>query len=104
MTKQYERDTYVFPGPRFTPTGYVSGKGQGMSVRDWFAGQWVAAGHHRNLTPIDAAEQAYEFADAMLRIRETEEGLTTMKCGSSSRSMVWFLTAFIHPLRVKCVL
>ena len=42
----------------------------GMSLRDWFAGQWVAAGHHSNLRPSEAAEQAYEFADAMLAARE----------------------------------
>lgn len=43
---------------------------KGMTLRDWFAGQWVAAGHHANITPRDAAEQAYEFADAMLEARD----------------------------------
>lgn len=38
----------------------------GMTLRDWFAGQWIAAGHHANLLPDEAAEAAYEHADAML--------------------------------------
>ena len=41
----------------------------GMTLRDWFAGQWVAAGHHGNLSADDAASQAYEFADAMIEAR-----------------------------------
>lgn len=44
----------------------------GMTLRDWFAGQWVAAGHHANLTCADAAGQAYGFADAMIAARGSE--------------------------------
>ena len=65
----YERDNYVMPGVRISRSGTPCGHGQGMAVRDWFAGQWVAAGHHVNLTPDEAADQAYEFADAMMRRR-----------------------------------
>jgi hypothetical protein len=42
----------------------------GMDLRDWFAGQWVAAGYHHNLTDAEGAQQAYDFADAMLEARE----------------------------------
>ncbi|WP_208863735.1 hypothetical protein [Paracoccus marcusii] len=42
----------------------------GMTLRDWFAGQWVAAGHHSNLTEKEAARQAYDFADAMIATRK----------------------------------
>lgn len=51
-------------GPAF-PLNYYD-KTSGMTLRDYFAGQWVAAGHHQNLMPHEAVEQAYEFADAML--------------------------------------
>lgn len=33
-----EQDDYVYPGTRFTKCGHVSGQGQGMTLRDWFAG------------------------------------------------------------------
>ena len=39
----------------------------GMSLRDWFAGQ-AASGLQGD--PVDAAEWAYRFADAMLAERE----------------------------------
>lgn len=42
----------------------------GMTMRDYFAGQWIAAGNHGNLSPRDMAEQAYEAADAMLEARK----------------------------------
>lgn len=64
-----ETDKYAYPGKRFTPTGIVAGEGQGMSMRDYFAGLWVAAGHHANLSPQEAAEQAFDFADAMMAQR-----------------------------------
>lgn len=40
----------------------------GMSLRDWFAGQALAklvADYH----PDEAASLAYEYADAMMRVR-----------------------------------
>lgn len=55
-------------GPAFPRDWRYQGH-NGMTLRDWFAGQWVAAGHHRNLMPDDAAWAAYEFADAMLAFR-----------------------------------
>lgn len=40
----------------------------GMQLRDWFAGQ-VLAMLCRDSWPVDAAREAYEYADAMLRHR-----------------------------------
>ena len=51
----------------------------GMTLRDWFAGQWAASQkHHVGTTPsvkriyAYEAESAYEFADAMLAERRGE--------------------------------
>ena len=44
----------------------------GMSLRDWFAGQalagWLADGNESS--PVNAAHEAYAFADAMLEARK----------------------------------
>jgi len=45
---------------------------QGMSLRDWFAGQALAWAGHDNWTSSDPrllAERAYQMADAMLAAR-----------------------------------
>ena len=44
----------------------------GMSLRDWFAGQGIRArwGNGTAMTPEDAAQMAYQLADAMLAERE----------------------------------
>ena len=34
-----ELDDYVHAGPRYSKSGYKIGHGQGMSMRDYFAGQ-----------------------------------------------------------------
>lgn len=57
---------YAFPMIE-TDTTYAQ---HGMTLRDWFAGQWVAAGHHANLSDREASKQAYDFADAMLEARK----------------------------------
>ncbi len=64
---------YADLGPYSTPTGNL----QGMSLRDWFAGQvlsefvnqWMS-GNDLHLTQI--AERAYQTADAMLKEREKD--------------------------------
>lgn len=47
---------------------------QGMSLRDWFAGQALVGivGKEKsgNVPPRDAADRAYAYADEMLRMRE----------------------------------
>lgn len=48
---------------------------EGMSLRDWFAGQALAgiagpAGDSFSLSPQDSADWAYQYADAMLAARE----------------------------------
>ena len=40
-----------------------------MSLRDWFAGQWIMT-MATDLPPKVAAELAYKYADAMLAERE----------------------------------
>jgi hypothetical protein len=52
-----------------TPTQY-----EGLSLRDWFAGQAIRArwGDGTAMTPEQAAEMAYQLADAMLTARETD--------------------------------
>lgn len=56
------------PGQQFT---------QGMSLRDWFAGQAMQAqltyGKCRDMTPEGIAEYSYEFADAMLAERNKDK-------------------------------
>lgn len=44
----------------------------GMSLRDWFAGQWiVGAAAYWSSTPLEMrASEAYRMADAMLKARE----------------------------------
>ena len=47
----------------------------GMSLRDWFAGQavnglYAGLPEDMGMTPDQAAQQAYEIADAMLKARQ----------------------------------
>ncbi len=53
---------------------------QGMSLRDWFAGQALAflAQPGMGSETKAAAEYAYEIADAMIAVRKTKE---TNQCG-----------------------
>ena len=53
------------------------GPARGMTLRDWFAGQALAgmASNPRRDGPYsDYAEDAYEYADAMLSEREKSDG------------------------------
>jgi hypothetical protein len=45
----------------------------GMTLRDWFAGQALTAPWSSNFEVSEAAEIAYEFADAMLAARAKKE-------------------------------
>ena len=57
----------AFPDPNNTQS-------HGMDLRDWFAGLALPVIMPDNRTyPMDAAKVAYEFADAMMRARESNE-------------------------------
>jgi hypothetical protein len=63
-------------GPAFPrPVGgdmdrYWNGEQDGMSLRDWFAGQALAGLlAEKCKDPREAAEQAYDYADEMLEAR-----------------------------------
>tara|TARA_R110000796_G_scaffold16843_2_gene52288 strand:- start:366 stop:599 length:234 start_codon:yes stop_codon:yes gene_type:complete len=71
MKDEVERDNYVYPGKRFTKSGYGIGAGQGMSLRDYFAGQaMVGLAQDESLTTERTGELAYQLADAMLKTRK----------------------------------
>lgn len=60
----------AFPTPVNIPAGhYYQGPG-GMTLRDYFAGQFVAGRRMPIEDYEDAARNAYELADAMLTERE----------------------------------
>lgn len=67
-----EVDGYAFPGTRYSQEGMPIGVGQGMTMRDWFAGQALAGNIARDDRPKMAAKSAYEIADAMLAERNAE--------------------------------
>lgn len=67
-------------GPAF-PTHWPTAVSQGATLRDYFAAQALAGivqctGYATKKACLDAAESAYEMADAMLKAREaaTQEG------------------------------
>ena len=77
-----ELDDYVHAGPRYTMGGFNKGDGQGMSMRDHFAGQALAGdmgngyeGSFANDTEdtylVQRARLMYRIADAMLEARKT---------------------------------
>lgn len=69
-----ERDNYVHPGKRVSKSGVNIGFGQGMSLRDYFAGQVLAGdGIGDGMTLKEAAEFCYKMADAMLEEREQRD-------------------------------
>ena len=72
-----EHDAYVYPGQRIARNGHVLGHGQGMTLRDWFAGQALAGMMANcdttglNAWPaVYAAKYAFEVADAMFAARQ----------------------------------
>jgi hypothetical protein len=71
MEYEVERDNYVYPGKRFTKSGYTAGDGQGMSLRDYFAGQAMLGFLSGNITCEGGwVAGSYELADAMLEERK----------------------------------
>ena len=58
---------------RFDMHAFPTTAGDGMTLRDWFAGQAMAgmlANSDRDGYPEDRAQLAYEYADAMLEARD----------------------------------
>lgn len=66
----------AFPGKAFTRGGHPNGESMGMTLRDWFAGQAIRArwGDGQAMTAEEAANMAYQLADAMLDARTKEPG------------------------------
>lgn len=72
-----EKDEYAYPGTRFSQGGFVTGQGQGMTMRDYFAAH-VLPHVIANLedwpedkSEIEAqAELSYMYADAMMEARK----------------------------------
>lgn len=69
----------AFPRPTFAPhdVGYedagICDKQEGMSLRDWFAGQAISGMHDfSGRDPVKVADFAYKLADAMIDRRCTE--------------------------------
>ena len=63
-------------GPAF-PNEYCNSSSQGMSLRDYFAGQALATmdtGGYTLLGMQSAAQRAYNLADAMLAERKKQKG------------------------------
>ena len=60
-------------GPAFPQIDNSGQNGEGMSLRDWFAGQAIAWAGMKEWASYDekhAAERAYRLADAMLAARK----------------------------------
>lgn len=73
-----ETDNYAYPGARYTQDGMPVGHGQGMTLRDYFAGQVLASatisateGNMQWMTQ-HGAEYAYKIADAMIAQRQAQ--------------------------------
>lgn len=60
---------------RAFPSTAISPECGGMTLRDWFAGQWLAgmlAGGQQFESPEAVADEAFAVADAMLAERERQ--------------------------------
>ena len=74
---ELEQDGYVYPGQRIARNGTPNGHGQGMTLRDYFAGQALAGfcagftGANIDLSWFEqhGALNAYKVADAMIDAR-----------------------------------
>lgn len=61
--------------PPAFPNAHDNGWAEGMSLRDWFAGQAIAASDFMNIagwTHLELAQYAYSLADAMLAARREQ--------------------------------
>lgn len=78
---ELERDDYAYPGQRFTQSGFNVGYGQGMTLRDYFAGQVLVGGftEFNSLADLEMPVEecvmvisgaAYAIADAMIAERK----------------------------------
>ena len=56
---------FLHPGELFASMG----KADGMTLRDWFAGQALASGTYTGSDDVWASEQCYIIADAMIAER-----------------------------------
>lgn len=71
---------YSNGGPAFPITAGQQVYAQGMTLRDWFAGQALAGyfaykwAEHQNTADIDTANYFYQMADAMIAAREKQNG------------------------------
>jgi len=73
MSKKHNDGGPAFPVPMVAPQGdYLNVSEEGMTLRDWFAGQALASDWAGDYSPTGAAEQAYRYADAMLAERTNE--------------------------------
>ena len=57
-------------GPAFAHGNPEQGGNEGMSLRDYFAGQAIAGTSTQFISAHSAARAAYELADAMLEARK----------------------------------
>ena len=82
MSNHIKDGGQAFPSHPMLYSSADQGEAQGMSLRDWFAGQalmGILAGHFADTVPHDdigggseAAQYAYQYADAMLAAREAK--------------------------------
>lgn len=84
MKSTIDHGGQAYPGPSFTSNGIPNGHDMGMSLRDWFAGQALAAMGtwcpDADYGPVNwddktfvarlRAEYAYKAADAMIAARK----------------------------------
>lgn len=74
MSKDHEDGGPAFPDIRYWDDGQMAVKHPGMSLRDWFAGQALAAyvsrPDTRQSSYAELADWSYDAADAMLAARK----------------------------------
>lgn len=81
MSTPIDNGGYAFPVPTWQhPNGDIMWGGDGMTLRDWFAGQALGAylagrngGDNRTTHNVAVAKVCYEYADAMIEARKGKE-------------------------------
>ena len=70
MNNKYYNGGSAFPVPMVAPQGdFLNVKSEGMTLRDWFAGQALAgllAHHGAHVISIKVADSAYAIANEMI--------------------------------------